>query len=89
LAGKSRNGELKKMKRRWGSCNITRQRIWLNLELAKRPLPALEYVLVHELVHLLERNHNNRFYTLMDSYIPNWRQQKQSLNERCDKGERV
>lgn len=80
---------IKKMKTRWGSCNITRQRIWLNLELAKRPLSALEYVLVHELVHLLERNHNRRFYALMDSYIPNWRQQKQLLNERCVKGEMV
>ena len=75
------------MRTRWGSCNITRRRIWLNLELAKRPLPALEYVIVHELVHLLERNHNSRFYAFMDSFIPDWRQQKQLLNDRYEKGE--
>lgn len=71
---------IKKMKTRWGSCNIHKCRIWLNLELAKYPPQALEYVLVHELVHLLERYHNDRFREFMDRFIPDWRLQKQALN---------
>lgn len=63
---------IKRMKTKWGSCNISQQRIWLNLELAKKPLECLEYVLVHELVHLLERHHNARFKTYMDKYLPQW-----------------
>ncbi len=72
---------VKKMKTRWGTCNITRRRIWLNLELAKRPVEALEYVVVHELVHLLERRHNDRFRALMSSFMPEWRSHKQALND--------
>lgn len=63
---------VKKMKTRWGSCIIPRKRIWLNLELAKKPPECLEYVLVHELVHLLERHHNERFRTLMGKFMPSW-----------------
>lgn len=63
---------IKKMKTKWGSCNIGARRIWLNLELAKKPSECLEYVLVHELVHLLERHHNNRFRAYMDQYLPQW-----------------
>ena len=65
---------VKRMKTKWGSCNITQQRIWLNLELAKKPIECLEYVLVHELVHLLERHHNDRFKAYMDRYLPHWQQ---------------
>jgi len=72
---------IKKMKTRWGSCNIIKRRIWLNLELAKKPLPCLEYVVVHEMVHLLERYHNARFYSLMDKFLPDWRQSKEMLNK--------
>ena len=64
---------IKKMKTRWGSCNTRAHRIWLNLNLIKKPLPCLEYVLVHELVHLLEASHNQRFYKLMDRFMPQWR----------------
>lgn len=64
---------VKKMKTKWGSCNIQQRRIWLNLELAKKPSECLEYVVVHELVHLLERHHNDRFKALMDEYLPPWR----------------
>jgi len=64
---------VKKMKTKWGSCNIGDRRIWLNLELAKKPSECLEYVLVHELVHLLERHHNERFKVYMDKYLPQWR----------------
>lgn len=61
---------IKKMKTRWGSCNLRARRIWLNLELAKKPFACVEYVLVHELVHLLEPRHNARFYQLMDQFLP-------------------
>ncbi len=72
---------IKKMKTKWGSCNITQRRIWLNLELAKKPLECLEYVLVHELVHFLERYHNERFKTYMDKYLPQWQRCRDILNK--------
>lgn len=71
---------IKKMKTRWGSCNIAARRIWLNLELAKKPAVCLEYILVHELVHLLERHHNERFRDLMDALLPAWRLHRDELN---------
>ena len=64
---------IKRMKTRWGTCNIASHRIWLNLELAKKPAECLEYILVHELLHLLEKNHNEKFYQHMDRLIPHWR----------------
>ena len=64
---------VRRMRTRWGSCNIRARRIWLNLELARRPIGCLEYVVVHEMVHLLERGHNRRFYALMDQFLPGWR----------------
>lgn len=70
---------IKNMKTRWGSCNIKDHRIWLNLELAKKSPECLEYVLVHELVHLHERNHNSHFKSLMDKYLPQWRQYRATL----------
>ena len=63
---------IKKMKTKWGSCTISQRRIWLNLELAKKPIECLEYVLVHELVHLLERHHSDRFKAYMDKYLSQW-----------------
>ncbi|MBX2858056.1 MAG: M48 family metallopeptidase [Cellvibrionaceae bacterium] len=81
VVGKSVNEwRIRKMKTRWGSCNISCRRIWLNLELAKKPLQCLEYVLVHELTHLHERYHNKRFYHLMDQFLPNWREIESNLN---------
>lgn len=71
---------IKKMKTKWGSCNIEARRIWLNLELAKKPPQCLEYIVVHELVHLLERQHNDRFTALMDSAMPTWRGYRDELN---------
>ena len=68
------------MKTRWGSCNPTAQRIWLNLELVRRPPECLEYVVVHEMVHLLERKHNNIFKAYMDQYLPQWQFYKDELN---------
>ena len=73
---------IKKMKTKWGSCNITRQRIWLSLHLAKTPVACLEYVLVHEFVHFFERYHNARFHGLVESYLPNWRDLERQLNTR-------
>jgi predicted metal-dependent hydrolase len=73
--------QVKQMKTKWGSCNIEKKRIWLNLELAKKPEHCLEYIIVHEMVHLLERHHNERFLYYMDKYLPNWRQLKNELNK--------
>jgi predicted metal-dependent hydrolase len=70
---------VKRMKTRWGSCNITEARIWLNLELARKPPECLEYVLVHELVHLHERYHNANFKRLMDRFLPGWRERRDRL----------
>lgn len=71
---------IKKMKTKWGSCNIQAKRIWLNLELAKKPPECMEFILAHELVHLLERHHNDRFRSLMDKHMPNWRERRDLLN---------
>ena len=71
---------VKQMKTRWGTCNIGAKRVWLNLELAKKPAACLEYVVVHELVHLLERLHNERFYALMTRALPDWRARREELN---------
>lgn len=72
---------VKKMKTKWGSCNITRRRIWLNLELAKKPAGCLEYIVVHELVHLLERHHNDNFRRYMDRFLPQWAYHRDVLNQ--------
>jgi len=71
---------IKRMKTRWGTCNADAHRIWLNLELAKKPVQCLEYVVVHELVHLVERRHNDRFVAVMDQHLPQWRLHRQALN---------
>lgn len=72
---------VKKMKTRWGTCNIWAKRIWLNLELAKKPFECLEYVVVHEMVHLLEASHNARFKALMDQFLPKWKSYRDLLNK--------
>lgn len=71
---------IKKMKTKWGSCNARARRIWLNLELVKKPPACLEYVVVHELVHLLADNHGARFLALMDQRLPTWRRRRTELN---------
>ena len=70
---------VKQMKTRWGTCNIRAKRIWLNLDLIKRSAPCLEYVVVHELVHLHERLHNARFWSLMDQFMPGWQAYREEL----------
>ena len=73
--------KIKKMKTRWGTCNVESRRIWINLQLAKKPPECLEYVVIHELVHLLEKNHTNRFNALVEKYCPTWREAKKLLAE--------
>lgn len=72
--------DIKKMRTRWGSCNIEKRKILLNLELAKKPRHCLEYVIVHELMHFFERNHNDNFKGLLDKFMPNWKTYKRELD---------
>ena len=72
---------VKHMRTKWGACNVDEKRIWLNLELAKKPLICLEYIVVHELVHLLERNHNDRFVIYMNKFMPQWQLHREELNK--------
>lgn len=72
--------QVKLMKTKWGSCTAEKKRIWINLELAKKPLHCLEYVIVHEMMHLLERHHNERFTAFMDKHLPKWRFFRDELN---------
>lgn len=71
---------IKKMRTKWGSCNIENKKILLNLELAKKSIECIEYIIIHELVHLLERHHNENFKNLMDKFSPNWRERRDALN---------
>lgn len=73
---------IKRMRTKWGSCNPQANRVWLNLELAKKPPHCLEYVVVHELVHLLEKSHNATFQALMDKNMPEWRLYRDELNRK-------
>lgn len=72
---------VKKMKTRWGTCNINAKRIWVNYELVKYPIECLEHTIVHELTHLLETNHTPRFYTLLGKYYPNYRENDKLIKE--------
>lgn len=64
---------IRRMKTKWGSCSARDRRVWLNLELAKKPAPSVEYIVVHELAHLVERRHDRRFQALLDEHLPRWR----------------
>jgi predicted metal-dependent hydrolase len=68
------------MKTKWGTCNIEKRRIWVNLELAKKSETCLEFIVAHEMVHLLERHHNERFMELMNKFMPKWRLYRAELN---------
>lgn len=72
---------VRQMKTKWGSCNTKESRIILNLELAKKSKSCLEYVIVHEMVHLQERLHTERFKALLEKYMPKWRERREELNE--------
>ena len=71
---------IRRMKTRWGSCNAGARRIWLNSELAKKSLSCLEYVVVHEMAHLVEPSHNERFRSILDQLMPSWRVRLDELN---------
>jgi predicted metal-dependent hydrolase len=73
--------KIRKMKTKWGTCNNDMKRIWLNLELAKKPLHCIEYVITHELVHLVERNHTEKFLKILDKIYPKWELSKEELNQ--------
>lgn len=71
---------IRRMKTRWGTCNVAARRVWFNLELVKKPPRCLEYVVAHELAHLVERNHTPRFAALLDEHLPGWRATRDGLN---------
>lgn len=73
--------QTKYMTTRWGTCNTTTRKIWLNLQLAKKPIECLEYVILHELAHLKIRNHSKDFVEILDQYMPFWRETKKLLND--------
>lgn len=71
----------KYMTTKWGTCNVTSGKIWLNLQLAKKPIECLEYVILHELAHLKEKSHGPEFVAILDQHMPQWRERKKLLNE--------
>ena len=71
---------IRRMKTRWGTCNPKRSRILINLELAKKPIACIEYIVVHELLHLIERKHGDKFVSLMTKHLPKWKSTKEELN---------
>ncbi|MFA6602111.1 MAG: SprT family zinc-dependent metalloprotease [Candidatus Paceibacterota bacterium] len=77
---KAKSWGIKQMKTRWGTCNHNNKRILLNLELVKKPIVCIEYVVVHELIHLIEKKHNEKFTGLLAKNFPKWRSVKEELN---------
>lgn len=75
------NWEIKKMKTKWGSCTPTTKRILINLELAKKPVECIEYIVVHEMIHLLERKHSATFKVYLDEFLPQWEKHRDVLNQ--------
>ena len=71
---------VQKMKTKWGSCNPAKRSIRLNTDLAKKPRECLEYIVVHEMAHLLERHHNDNFTTLMNRFLPQWKLRRDDLD---------
>ena len=72
---------IRRMKTRWGTCTREAGRIWLNSELAKKPVSCLEYVVVHEMIHLIERGHSDRFRRILDRVMPGWQMRLDELNK--------
>ncbi len=77
---RANEARIKNMKTRWGSCNIKERRIWISLKLTQKPAECLEYVIIHELTHLLEKSHNRRFYNLLEGFYPKWKETKKLLS---------
>lgn len=81
IIGRKVNGwTVRRMKTKWGTCSPDTAKLWFNIELAKKQPACLEYIVVHEMTHLLERTHNDRFVELMDKNLPNWRAIRDDLN---------
>ena len=78
---KLNNWQIKRMRTKWGSCNIEKKSILINLHLARVSVECIEYIIVHEMVHLLERHHNDNFKMYMDRFLPEWRERKDTLNQ--------
>lgn len=73
--------KIKNMRTKWGTCNVEKKRIWINLQLAKKPVDCLEYVVIHELIHLIEKNHTHRFHSLVEEFCPNWKEARKLLTQ--------
>lgn len=73
--------QTKYMTTRWGTCNVEKKKIWINLQLAQKPIQCLEYVILHELIHLIEKTHNSKFIAYMDEYMKDWRKVRKELND--------
>jgi len=69
------------MTTRWGTCKPKAKKLWFNVQLAKKTPDCLEYIILHELTHIVEKRHNDRFKSLLDKYMPTWRKIKNKLNE--------
>ena len=72
---------IKNMKTRWGTCNIEKRRIWINLQLAKKPMECLEYVVIHELAHRRHMNHSRAFWAEVEKYCPDYLERREQLKE--------
>lgn len=72
--------QIKDMKTKWGSCTKNKAKLWFNLQLVKKPIECIEYVVLHELIHLRVEKHNNEFKNLMHQYMPDWQERKNKLN---------
>jgi len=72
--------QTKYMTSKWGTCNLVKKKLWFNLQLAKKPIECLEFIILHELIHLKVKNHNAEFTALMDKYMPLWKEIKKKLN---------
>lgn len=75
-----REWRIRRMKTKWGTCNRKEKRVWLNLELAKKPQSCVEYILLHEMVHILEKNHTETFIKIMNEFMPKWKFYREELN---------
>ena len=80
LGVKVKDYGVKNMRTRWGTCNASAARVWINLQLAKKPPKCLEYIVLHEMLHLIEKTHGKEFVALMDMHMPDWRTTKEMLN---------
>lgn len=79
---------IKKMKTRWGTCNICKKRIWFNLDIIRRDIEIIEFIVVHELAHIIEPSHNKDFYKILDFYLKDWKLREDRLNNKIDKNKK-